>query len=164
MLRSGHSGAGVVEPETPHGAAEPPSREVIVFDDSFSDPAFYPVERRGSDGLVFRWMGRQDEATIPTKINRASPVRIEVHLAHFIDTVALDGLRIGIDGRYAYNYSTKVFDSGNTLKTAEFDFYDDDPDDLIVVNLKVLTKTDLSDRGDNRTLAVAVHKLVVQKI
>ncbi|WP_226581715.1 hypothetical protein [Acuticoccus sediminis] len=139
--------------------------QTIYADDGLTHPAFYPPERRPSDGLSLRWIGNANDAVLPTDISRTRPIRVDVQLAVVINAAALDGFSVTCDGLPAVKVERTRMDDGSILHSSTFDApASPDPLALVRIGLHIASKVDLTARGDPRFVAVAIHKIDVWQL
>ena len=139
------------------GVDEAGSR-TISMDDTFRNPAFHPPEKE-PDGTTFSWIGKTGRGDITVDLRHDGLIEVAVHILHAIGPEMVTGLHIGCDGIFAET-STIVREGGMTIKSARIAVPDDDTDQ-VVVNLRADVIKDMTEIGDPRTLAVAVHKIVL---
>lgn len=145
---------------------EGPFRQIIVFDERVNSPAFYGVERRPVDNLVFRWMGRAETAELPVRLPPGRRVRVSAHLPIFINDAALAGFTFGINGDFAADYEMERTPGGMVVKRAVFTV-PGTPDGPLApgrIDLAAGSRTDLSEQGDARLLAVGLHSLEIEEL
>ncbi|WMS45354.1 hypothetical protein RDV64_23670 (plasmid) [Acuticoccus sp. MNP-M23] len=136
---------------------------VLTAQKHFDHPAFYHLERR-DDQMMFRWMGREDDQDFTVSIARDRPVRVTAHIAHAIDKAALEGFQIGIEDAFASDYELVLPPEGGAIKSATFTLANPAAQTPVRLQLRLKSKVDLSDRGDPRTLGVALSKIVVRQV
>ncbi|UOM34195.1 hypothetical protein [Acuticoccus sp. I52.16.1] len=137
-----------------------PQHQTIYADESLTHPAFYPPERRPSDGLSLRWIGNEDDAVLPTEIGRTRALRVDVQIAVIINMAALDGFSVTCDGLTAVEVVRTKMDDGGWLHSSTFAApANPDPLALVRLGLHVTSKLDLTDKGDPRFLSVGIHRV-----
>ena len=143
------------------GGAGPFRRDIDVAD--IDHPAFYGLEHQ-PNGMYLRWLGQEDEAALAVDVPGGVPLRVIAEFVIAIDEAALEGLSIGLDGTYAQAHETTRHEDGRLLRSAVFAPLAEHGGTLrpATVNLRVAHKVDLSDKGDPRTLAVALRKIVIE--
>jgi len=125
-------------------------------------PAFYGAER-WPNGMIVRWLGREDEAAIPLTVPAGEPLRVSMEILHAISEETLNGLAIGLDGTFAEELVTERNAAGAIVRSAVFAPLPPTEGRLrrTMLNVRAVHKVDLSAQGDARTLAVAVRKIVI---
>lgn len=136
--------------------------QTIYADDGLTHSAFYPPERRPSDGRPFRWLGREAEAVLPTDISRTRAIRVDLELAVVLNRASVDGLSVTLSGARPVRTQTASLADGSTLLRTEFAVPDSpDPLSLARIGLHAGHMVDLSSRGDPRSVAVGIHKIEI---
>lgn len=138
-------------------------KTTIFVDENFISPAFYWLEQLPPDGTTFRWLGKEQQAHMSVSFSRERPIRVTAHLAVYAGDQALEHFRIGCDGQFAKEYVIeKVGQRGATVSA----IFPQLPraDSVTQLSLRADWRKDLTDRGDPRTLAVGLNKLVVEQI
>ncbi len=139
--------------------------QTIYADEGLTHPAFYPPERRPSDGLSLRWIGNEDDAILPTDISRTRPLRVDVQIAVSADAAALDGFSVTCDGIAPIAVTRTRTDDGSWLHSSTFaPPQNPDPLALVRLGLHIASKVDLTDKGDPRSLAVGIHKIEIWQL
>jgi hypothetical protein len=145
------------------GADRPRRHEIDIPGATVLHRAFYDAERPGD--RPFRWFGREVEARIATTLERRRPARVEVTVEMAISRAALDDFRIGLDGIAATAGTVAPLDRGRVLLTA---VVPGDPAAPPLARRELVltapTRVDMSPKGDRRTLAVAISRIVVEEI
>ena len=154
------------EIETPELPMEGPFRQTIVFDERVNNPAFYGIERRPGDNLVFRWMGRAQSGEVPVRLPSGRQVRVSAYMPIVIDDAAFAGFTFGINGHFADEYQTERSPDGMVIKRAVFTVPGEPGGPLAPsrINLAAASRTDMSGRGDARLLAVGLHSLELEEM
>ena len=154
------------EIEVPELPMEGPFRQSIVFDERVNSPAFYGIERRPSDNLVFRWMGRTESGEVPVRLPSGRRIRVSALLPIVIDDAAFAGFTFGINGHFADTYETERTPDGILVKRAVFTV-PGEPDGPLApgrINLAAAIRIDMSAKGDARMLAVGLHSLELEEV
>lgn len=137
--------------------------KTILFDEEFTAPAFYWLERWGREKKSFRWFGKEDLARIKVRFPSCKTLRIDVEIPLHAAPEALDGFSFGCGEQMASQYETETLDDGSLVRTAIFrDVLDEDG----IVELVLVSgwKKDMSYKGDSRTISVGIHKIVLTQI
>ena len=154
------------EIEAPELPTEGPFRQSIVFDERINSPAFYGIERRPADNLVFRWMGRTERGEVPVRLPSGRRVRVSALMPIVIDDAAFEGFTFGINGHFADEYETERTPDGIIIKRAVFTV-PGEPDGPLApgrIDLAAKTRKDMSDKGDARLLAIGLHSLEIEEV
>lgn len=141
-----------------------PFRAEIPFGRDFDHPAFYDFELM-ENGLTLRWMGRADEATLPVTVPAGVPLVVEAEIVHVISDQTLAGFTMTLDGLAPGERETSRDATGVLVVRAGFaplEATGGTRERTVPLELRVAHKEDLTERGDPRTLAVALRKIVVR--
>lgn len=138
--------------------------ETLYLDEHFSNPAFYFLEKLGPE-RPFRWMGREAEAWLPTRIPRTRAVRVDVFIEVAISESAIEALKVHADGVFAIASESEYLDSGAVVKTF-FIPAPPRPDPYARLNLGLVAGhcVDLSPSGDARTLSVGLSRIEITQM
>lgn len=143
--------------ETGHGTVR------LTFDGSLTHPAFYGAEERPADRLPFRWMGRADRADFAVAVPRHREREVSVVLAMVIDEAAFEAFTVRLDEREPLALHRDSHAADTLRVTARFAAGPAaGPHSL--VSLLAPVAVDLSERGDPRTVSVAVHSVEVREV
>lgn len=127
------------------------------------DPlAIHAQEVRGADGLAFAWMGKGETLTLAAAVPSDRPRAVSVHIADAITPEALAALTITCDGQATRNVEDERR-GGVTVRRAVFDAALE-PAEETRVTVTAPVRVDLTERGDPRTVSVALHKIVVAQL
>ncbi|MEM8852217.1 MAG: hypothetical protein AAGD34_00865 [Pseudomonadota bacterium] len=143
----------------------PLKTETIMVGAKFVNAAFYTLEKRGEDGLPFRWMGRASTADMRVKIGRDKALSVEVYVAVHVEAAVLESFTVSCDGDRALLTDTTPAAGNMVVKRFRFAPLPKAPRlPVTTLELSLGKVTKMNKEEDRRILGVGIHKIVVSEI